>query len=124
VRLGIYSNDKVKEVGLTETDFWGPEFDFLGRLWEFFLETVVVEGRGSLEFGIDVSPVSQRTIEVVHSISLLLCSGMLEEELSDFLCKRDKRRIILLGDDDNRLDMELHPSTPSPQLAPNQVWCT
>jgi hypothetical protein len=102
--LGIYGDDKIEEVGLTETDFWGPEFDFWVQLWEFFLETVVVKGQGSLEFGIDVSPLTQRTVEGVHSISLLLCSGMLEEELSDFLCKRDKRRIILLGDDDNRLE--------------------
>lgn len=115
--LGVYGDDKIEEVGLTETDFWGPEFDFLRRRWEFFLETVVVEGRGSLEFGIDVSPVSQRPIEGVHSISLLLRSGMLEEELSDFLCKGDKRGIILLGDDDNRLDTKLHPSTASPPLA-------
>jgi hypothetical protein len=58
--LGGYGDNKVEEVGLTETDFWGPEFDFLVRVGEFFLETVVVERWGSLEIGINVSPVSQR----------------------------------------------------------------
>jgi hypothetical protein len=56
--LGGYGNNKVEEVGLTETDFRGPEFDFLGGMGEFFLQTIVVEGRGSLEIGIHVSPIS------------------------------------------------------------------
>ena len=46
-------------MGLTETELWGPEFDSLGGIGEFLLESVVIEGRRSLEIRIHVSPISE-----------------------------------------------------------------
>jgi hypothetical protein len=31
-----YGDDKVEEVGLSETEFWGPEFDAEGAGWVLF----------------------------------------------------------------------------------------
>ena len=31
-----YGDDKVEEVGLSETEFWGPEFDAEGACWVLF----------------------------------------------------------------------------------------